>query len=99
MDPWKQYPPILLQKISQVDHDGHMQILVDEIIDHQKDNTALSNDEARSNINGVPRSRFTTIGWSVLVSWKYGSCNWVTLKEFKDSYLVQLAECVIRAGI
>ena len=74
--------------ISQVDHDGHKKMLLDEIIGHRKDNKALSADEERSNINGVPCPRFITIGWSILIRCKDGSCNWVTHKDFKNSYPV-----------
>jgi len=85
--------------LSQVDQDGHREMLLDEIIDHQKDATALSDADSQYTINGIPRSRYTTIGWSVLVRWKDGSCNWVSLKDFKDSFPVQLAEYATRVGI
>ena len=42
------------------------------------------------NGNRVPKT--TTRGWSLLVSWKDGSSNWMLLKELKDSYPVQIAE-------
>ena len=34
----------------------------------------------------------TTQGWSLLVSWKDGSSDWMPLKDIKDSYPVQIAE-------
>jgi hypothetical protein len=40
--------------------------------------------------NRVPKTM--THGWSLLVSWKDGSSNWMPLKDLKDSYLIQIAE-------
>ena len=42
------------------------------------------------NGNRIPKP--TTRGWSLLVSWKDGSSNWVPLKDLKDAYPVQIAE-------
>ena len=41
----------------------------------------------------------TTRGWEVFVSWKDGSSDWISLKDLKDSYPVQLAEYAIASGI
>ena len=41
------------------------------------------------------RRRETTKGWEILIKWKDGSMNWVTLKDVKESYPVQLAEFAI----
>ena len=84
----------------QVNEGGHRQLLLDEIIDHNHDATALSHEESIiSSPNGVPRRRQTTKGWKVYVTWKDGSGNWVALKDVKDSYPVELAEYAIQAGI
>jgi hypothetical protein len=34
----------------------------------------------------------TNRGWSLLVSWKDGSSDWLPLKDLKDAYPVQIAE-------
>ena len=41
----------------------------------------------------------TTIGWELLVQLKDGSTNWITLKDLKKSYLVQVAEYSVGARI
>ena len=44
---------------------------------------------------GTKRRRETTKGWEILIEWKDGSTNSVTLKDVKESYPVQLAEFAI----
>ena len=86
--------------LSQVDSDGHRNCLLDEIVDHRSDNTAMSsNDNMYKDKNDVTRQRFTTKGWQICVQWKDGSSNWVAMKDIKNSYPVQLAEYAITAGI
>ena len=45
--------------------------------------------------NGVKWRQETTQGWKMLCQWKYGSTNWVALKDMKHSYPVQVAEYAI----
>ena len=45
------------------------------------------------NGNRVPKA--TTRGWSLLVSWKDGSSDWVPLQALKDAYPVQIAEYAV----
>ena len=40
--------------------------------------------------NGIQRRRETTSGWEMLVQWKDGSTTWVSLKDMKESYPVQV---------
>jgi hypothetical protein len=42
--------------------------------------------------NGLQQRKPTTKGWEILVTWKDSSTNWITLKDVKDTYPVQLAE-------
>ena len=45
--------------------------------------------------NSMRRRQETTAGWEMLVQWKYGSTTWVSLKDMKESYPVQVAKyCV-----
>ena len=74
-------------------------MLLDKIIDYQKEITALYMNAARSDINGISHPCFTTTGWSVLVRWKDGPYDWNNLKYFKDSYPVELAKYPIYIGI
>lgn len=79
---------------------GVLKYFLDEIIDHDKDNTALTIEEAKHvTKEGIPRCQFTTQGRRVLIPWKDGPCNWVALKGFKDSFPLKLSEYAIRTGI
>ena len=70
--------------LSQVNDDGHRELLLDEIVDHRKTKDALSKEESVG--------KYTTKGWDIMVKWRDGSCNWIALKYLKQSYPVQLAE-------
>jgi len=56
---------------AQVDSEGRRHLQLMEIIDHQKDNTAVSIDDSR--ILGTIGSCRMTRGWDLLVVWKDGS--------------------------
>jgi len=78
---------------ARLDADGHSEFLLDEIIDHKKDETALSDGNAfvyDKRHNKVPKK--TTQGWKLLVQFKDQSTSWVKLKDLKESHPVQLAE-------
>jgi hypothetical protein len=79
--------------VSQVDHDGHCQMLFETIIDHRNNGTALQEGEASvKNSSGVIRNVETTKGWKSLIQWHDGSTAWNKMKDLKDSYPAQLAE-------
>ena len=42
--------------------------------------------------NGVMHRKLTTKGWLLLCQWKDSSTNWVSLKDMKDSYPVQVMD-------
>jgi hypothetical protein len=86
--------------LAQVDHDGHRQLLFDQIIDHRKDGNELTEGEAKiTNSSGVSRNIETTKGWECLISWQDGSTTWSKMKDIKDSYPVQLAEYAVENRI
>ena len=81
---------------AQVDAEGNQFQLLDEITDHKSDNSAIRIDDGfvtSRNGNRVPKP--TTRGWSLLVSWKDGSTDWLPLKDLKDAYPVQIAEYAV----
>jgi hypothetical protein len=81
---------------SQIDEEGNVHVLLDEIIDHRRGDRAVDKDDAFITMkNGVKRRRETTQGWDMLCQWKDGSTNWVALKDAKHAYPVQLAEYAI----
>ncbi|KAI2489216.1 Reverse transcriptase (RNA-dependent DNA polymerase) [Fragilaria crotonensis] len=85
---------------SQIDSEGNQYQLLKEIIDHKSDGSAVALADGyviSRNGNRVPKH--TTRGWSLLVSWKDGSSDWVKLKDIKDAYPVQVAEYAIQNRI
>jgi hypothetical protein len=81
---------------SQVDDEGRQYQLIDEIIDHRKDGSALQGDDGTYiDRAGKNQPKRTTRGWEILVSWKDGTSDWVKLKDLKDSFPVQLADYAI----
>ena len=78
---------------AQVDTEGKQYLLMNEIIDHRADDSALRGTDGFVTIrngNRVPKK--TTRGWELLVMWRDGSSQWIKLKDIKDSYPVQVAE-------
>ena len=85
---------------SQADSEGRQYVLLDEIVSHKSDGTAIQKgDEFIQIPNREPRRKITTRGWKLLVQWKDGSSDWVPLSELKESYPVKLAEYAVAAKI
>mmetsp|Transcript_8647 Transcript_8647/g.12593 ORF Transcript_8647/g.12593 Transcript_8647/m.12593 type:complete len:946 (-) Transcript_8647:1039-3876(-) len=80
---------------SQVDDEGRSYSILQEIVDHEKDDSAVTLEELAA--SGKPC--FTTVGWRFLVSWKDGSTSYVPLREMKDAYPVEVAEYATMASI
>jgi len=78
---------------SQVDEEGRSFRLIEEIVDHEKDASAISKEDMSS------LNRHTTKGWSFLVSWKDGTPTYVPLHEIKNAYPVETADYVIANGL
>ena len=66
--------------------------MLDEIEDHRKDGTALTEQDAYVYRGHNKHRKPTTKGWELLVSWKGGSSSWVKLKDLKNSNPVEVAE-------
>ena len=79
--------------LSQVDDEGHKQLLLSKIIDHQKYEDAISQEDGTfTTFSGQKRKRTTTKGWELCVEWKDGSHTLVPLKDLKNSNPVELAQ-------
>ena len=80
----------------QVDDEGNLFRLVDEIVDHRKDSTAVTADDATFiSPSGRTHQRRTTRGWQLCVLWKDGSTSWESLALMKDSYPIETAEYAV----
>jgi hypothetical protein len=79
---------------AQVDDEGNMFQLLDEIMDHKKDDMVI--DMANGTVtlsSGNVKPKITTQGWQLLMMvWKDKSMSWVKLKDLKASNPVELAE-------
>jgi hypothetical protein len=80
----------------QVNDEGNVFQLLDEIMDHKKDDTAI--DIANGTVttsSGNVKPKITTQGWQFFVLWKDKSMSWVNLKDLKASNPVELAEYAV----
>jgi hypothetical protein len=70
--------------------------LLDEIMDHKKDDTAI--DIANGTVttsSGNVKHKKTTQGWQLLVLWKDKSTSWVKLNDLKASNPIELVEYAV----
>jgi len=72
---------------SQADQEGHSFVMLSEIIDHEVDDSAIS-DTGENQV-------CTTKGWHLIVAWKDGTSTSVPLREMKNSYPLETAEYAI----
>jgi hypothetical protein len=71
-------------------------MLIDEIEDHRFTDDAIPIDQGTfPTPSGMKRRRRTTKGWELSVRWKDGSSTWISLKDLKDTYPVELADYAI----
>ena len=85
---------------SQVDAEGYRYQLLDTIVDHKQGGNAIHPNNLYINTkSGQKRMRQTTSGWNLLVKWKNGTQEWVTLKILKNSNPIEVAEFAVARGI
>lgn len=91
----KQYSANIIAEnlYSQVDMDGHTSLVLESIVDHRKDETAIKNEDKYFRTKqGQRRLRQTTKGWELCVLWRNGEEQWVPLRELKQSNPVEVAD-------
>ena len=75
------------------DDDGRRYQYMDEIIGHNKLDSAIKKEDGFIiSKSGQKKHKATTKGWEFLIKWKDGIQSWVPMIEVKESYPVQLAE-------
>ena len=85
---------------AQVDDEGNRHVLMNEIIDYRTNGTELKQQDAFiTTKTGTKCRRETTKGWELLIEWKDGSTNWVSLKDIKESYPVEVAKFALSTRI
>jgi hypothetical protein len=80
---------------SQVDNEGQEFLMLDEIVDHRSDDSAVRTENMWIQRGSNQRMRQTTKGWQLLVQWKDGSTTWTHLKDLKESNPVQVSEYAV----
>ena len=81
---------------SQCDDEGRRHAVLQEIIEHKKDGTAVDITRGYTTTRrGRKIPKTTTKGWKLLCQWRDGSSDWVDLKHLKDSNPIQLAEYAV----
>jgi hypothetical protein len=81
---------------SQCDSEGQSMKVLDEIVDHRSDNSAITiADGYTTGRAGNRIPKITTRGWQLLCQWRDGSSDWIPLVELKDSNPVELAEYAV----
>mmetsp|Transcript_2846 Transcript_2846/g.3147 ORF Transcript_2846/g.3147 Transcript_2846/m.3147 type:complete len:189 (+) Transcript_2846:127-693(+) len=86
--------------IAQVDEESHCQMLFEEIIDHRVLPDAIPKHEGTyKSSSGAIRKKRTTRGVELCTQWKDGSTDWISLKDLKDSYPIELVEYAIQQKI
>ena len=74
--------------------------MIDEIADHQKTSEAiLMERRTYKTYSGVERKIHTTRGWELYIQSKDGFADWIELKDFKESYPVELATYAEARGL
>jgi hypothetical protein len=81
---------------SEVDQDGRQFQLINKIINHLSDESAVSRDDMYVDKDGSNwHLRRTTKGWKLLIQWKDGMSMWERLANLKESNPVQVAEYAV----
>jgi hypothetical protein len=85
---------------AQVDPEGNRHAVFEDIIVHRTNGKQVAIEDGMIVTPvGTKCRKQTTAGWELLVQWKDGSTTWVTLRDAKDSYPVQVAEYAVATGI
>ena len=80
---------------AQVDQEGRHQLILDGIVGHRKDSSAVALDDQIIVVNGKNCKRKSTVGWDLCIQWKDGSTSWEKLSGLKEAYPVETAEYAV----
>ena len=85
---------------SQVDSEGHQQLIFHEIIDHCKGEDAIPISEGTTTTRGgQSRPVITTKGWELKLEWADGTSSWLPMCEVKTASPMETAEYAVAAKI
>jgi hypothetical protein len=81
--------------IAQCDEEDNQFILLDGIVDHKRDENAISKEEGYFYHNDRRYRKKTTKGWKLCVEWKDGTTTWEPLSALKESNPVKVAQYAV----
>jgi hypothetical protein len=77
---------------AQCETGGNQYVLLDCLVDFDKSSTAISLADQNIVMKGRPYKCRNTYGWKICCQWKDGSTTWESLKDLKESHLLEMAE-------
>ncbi len=81
---------------AQCDDEGKKHMVFKEIVDHRKDQSAISKEGGFIvSTNGNLHKKHTTQGWDICIEWCDGSTSWLPLRDVKEANPIELAEYAI----
>jgi len=80
--------------LADCDTDGNQHVLIDKIVDHKSDDSAVLDADQFVLVKGRKYVRKTTKGWKLCVKWKDNSTSWETLADS-----IQVAEYAVAQSI
>ena len=84
----------------QVDSEGFSHSILSVILDFAKNTTAVQKgDQYIITKSGQPRMIKPTVGWNLLIAWKYGRELWIPLSVMKESNPIEFPELATAHGI
>ena len=93
-------PNIIAESIvTHSDTDGNKYLLLDVLVDYNKDNKTMSLIDQQTSIWGRQVSCKTTAAWQICCQWKNGSTSWKMLSNLKESHPMQTTELAVAHGI
>ena len=81
--------------MSNVDEEGFNTGLLEEIVDHQRKESAIGISDGFVMSGSVKKPVITTKGWNLKVKWKDGSYDWIPLSQLKEANPLEVAEYAI----
>ncbi len=86
---------------TQCDTEGNQYLLLDEIVDWQKDQSTAIKEEDKYvySHNGNQHYWKMTKGWKLCVKWKDDMTSWERLTDLKESYPIEVAEFAVSRDI
>ncbi len=84
---------------AQCNQGGNQYVLLDCFVDFDKSLTAIFLADQNIALKGCPSKRHNMYGWKICCQWKDGSTTWESLKDMKESHLLEMAEYAVTQGI